>query len=244
MTDRPHPLVSIVIPAYNEAARIRPGLEQVLQYVQATGLDCEIVLVDDGSADDTADVVRRHLNGHVPFRILRQEPNQGKAAAVRRGMLEATGRFAGYVDADMSTPFEEIDAFLQALANGADVAIGSRSMSGADVQVRQPIPRAIAGKLFGAFTRLVLLPGITDSQCGFKFYRREVAQDLFTRQRLTGWAFDAELLYLAQRLGYRLAQIPVRWINDPDSKVRMLTAGPRMLLDIMRIRRLHRGEHR
>ena len=140
----------------------------------------------------------------------------------------------------MSTPFEEIDRFLQALADGEDVAIGSRSMSGSDVEIRQPLHRAIAGKLFGAFTRLVLLPGISDSQCGFKFFRREVAQDLFTRQRLTGWAFDAELLFLAQRLGYSIVQIPVRWLNDPNTKVRMLSAGPKMLADVLRIRWMHR----
>ncbi len=244
MTDRPHPLVSVVIPAYNEAARLKPGLEQILQHLRATGLDCEIILVDDGSSDRTADVVHRYLNGTVPLRVLRQDPNQGKAAAVKRGLLAADGRFVGYVDADMSTPFAEIDRFLQALADGADVAIGSRSMTGSDVQVHQPLHRAVAGKLFGAFTRLVLLPDIADSQCGFKFFRREVAQDLFTRQRLTGWAFDAELLYLARRLGYRLVQIPVRWINDPNSKVKMLTAGPKMVLDIMRLRWLHRGLRR
>jgi dolichyl-phosphate beta-glucosyltransferase len=241
MTDHPQPLVSVVIPAYNEAERIRPGLEQILQYVQATGLDCELILVDDGSSDDTAEVVRRHLNGALPLRVIRQDPNQGKAAAVKRGILAATGRFVGYADADMSTPFAEIDRFLQALADGADIAIGSRSIAGADVQVRQPLPRALAGKLFGAFTRLVLLPGINDSQCGFKFFRREVARDLFSRQRLTGWAFDAELLYLAWRLGYRVVQIPVRWMNDPNTKVKMLSAGPRMVWDVLRIRWLHRG---
>jgi glycosyltransferase involved in cell wall biosynthesis len=244
MTDPPVPLVSVVIPAYNEAARIKPGLEQILQHVAATALDCEIILVDDGSSDDTADVVRRHLNGSLPLRVLRQEPNQGKARAVRRGMLAATGRFAGYVDADMSTPFAEIDRFLQALADGADVAIGSRSMEGSDVQVRQPLQRALAGKLFGAFTRLVLLPGLHDSQCGFKFFRREVAQDLFTRQQLTGWAFDAELLFLARRLGYRVVQLPVRWINDPNTKVKMLKAGPKMVLDILKIRWRHRRVRR
>ncbi len=240
MTDHPEPLVSIVIPAYNEAARLKPGLEQILQYVRQTGLDCEVLLVDDGSSDDTAEVARRHLHGEVPLRVLRQEPNQGKATAVKRGILAARGRYVGYVDADMSTPFEEIERFLQALADGADLAIGSRALAGADVQVRQPLPRALAGKLFGALTRLLLLPGIADSQCGFKFFRREVAQDLFTRQRVTGWAFDAELLYLARRLGYRVVQIPVRWINDPHTKVKMLSAGPAMLRDLLRIPRLHR----
>jgi dolichyl-phosphate beta-glucosyltransferase len=233
-------LVSVVIPAYNEAARIAPGLEQILQHVERTGLDCEIVLVDDGSRDGTAELVRRTLEGRLPLQILRQEPNQGKAAAVKRGILAARGRFVGYADADMSTPFSEIDRFVQALSAGAEVAIGSRAMHESHLEKRQPWYRALAGRAFGAYTRLVLLPGITDSQCGFKFFRREAAQELFTRQRLSGWAFDAELLYLARRLGYRVEQIPVRWINDPNTKVNMLQAGPRMLLDVLRVRMMHR----
>ena len=234
------PLVSVVIPAYNEAERLRPGLEQILRHAAETGLDLEVVLADDGSTDGTAGVARRALAGRVPLQVVRLEPNQGKASAVTRGVLAARGRYVGFADADMSTPFVEIDRFLQALEAGADVAIGSRSMPGADVQVKQPAHRALAGKLFGLYTRLLLLPGIYDSQCGFKFFRREVARDLFPRLRLTGWAFDAELLYLAQRLGYRVAQLPVCWINDPHSKVRMLRAGLRMALDVLRIRRLHR----
>ncbi len=240
MSERREPLVSVVIPAYNEAARLRPSLEQILKHAAATGLDLEIILVDDGSSDDTAQVARRVVGDRLPLAVLRQEPNQGKAAAVRRGMLAARGRYVGFADADMSTPFAEIDRFLPVLATEADLAIGSRALADSDVQVPQPWYRALAGKAFGVFTHLVLLPGIRDSQCGFKFFRREVARDLFRRQRLTGWAFDAELLYLARRLGYRIAQIPVRWINDPQTKVSMLRAGPRMLLDVLRIRRLHR----
>jgi dolichyl-phosphate beta-glucosyltransferase len=236
--------VSVVIPAYNEATRLRPGLEQILQHVARTGLDLEVILVDDGSTDDTAEVFRRHLHEHVPCQVLRQSTNQGKARAVQRGILAAQGRYVGFSDADMSTPFSELDRFLQALGEGADLAIGSRALQGAEVAVRQPWLRASAGKLFGLYTRLLLLPSIPDSQCGFKFFRREVAQDLFSRQRLTGWAFDAELLYLARRRGYRIAQIPVRWLNDPGTKVNMLRAGFRMLGDVLRIRWSHRAVRR
>ena len=241
MTDFEQPLVSVVIPAYNEASRIARGLDEILEHAQSTGLDLEVVLVDDGSVDDTSEVVRRRLEGLLPLQILRQEPNQGKAAAVKRGILAARGRYVGYADADMSTPFAELDRFLEVLSGDADVAIGSRALRESDIQVRQPWYRALAGRAFGAFTRLVLLPGISDSQCGFKFFRREVAQDLFTRQQLSGWAFDAELLYLARRLSYRIAQIPVRWTNDPNTKVSMLRAGPRMLLDVLRVRSIHCG---
>ena len=240
MAENHQPLLSVVIPAYNEAGRIEPGLQQILEHVTATGLDCEVVLVDDGSADDTAEVVRQRLEGKLPLQVLRQEPNQGKAAAVKRGILAARGRYVGYADADMSTPFAEVDRFLAALAGEYDIAIGSRALHESQLVRRQPWYRAWAGRAFGAFTRLVLLPGISDSQCGFKFFRSEAAQDLFPRQRLSGWAFDAELLYLARRLGYRVVQIPVRWINDPNTKVSMLRAGPRMLLDVLRVRSLHR----
>lgn len=244
MSESASPLVSVVIPAYNEAERIGPGLEQILEHVERTRLDCEVILVDDGSHDHTAEVVRQRLEGRVPLTILRQEPNQGKAAAVKRGILAARGRYVGFVDADMSTPFAEIDRCLAALETSAEVAIGSRALRDSDIERRQPWYRALAGRAFGAYTRLFLLPGISDSQCGFKFFRYEVAQDLFRRQRLSGWAFDAELLYLAQRLGYQIAQIPVHWINDPNTKVSMLRAGPRMLLDVLRVRRLHRGLRR
>jgi dolichyl-phosphate beta-glucosyltransferase len=237
------PLVSVVIPAYNEAQRLRPGLEQILRHRELTGLDLEVVIVDDGSTDGTAEVASQHLQGRVPLRVLRQPENRGKAAAVRRGMLAAEGRYVGYVDADMSTPFSHIDDMLEALAT-ADLAIGSRALRDSDVIVRQPWYRSLAGRLFGWWTRTFLLPGIADSQCGFKFFHRDAAQDLFARQQLEGWAFDAEILYLARVLGYSVAQVPVRWVNDPNTKVRMLTAGPRMALDILRIRHLHRSVRR
>lgn len=232
--------LSIVIPAYNEARRIGRGIQQVADYIQQRDFDSELIVVDDGSSDDTAEIARQAAAGRLPLQILRNPTNQGKGYAVRRGMLAATGGYVGFVDADMSTPIGETDKLLAALEEGAQVAIGSRAMPGAIIDQHQPWWREKAGKLFGLFTRLVLLPGIYDSQCGFKFFTREAATEIFSRQKLHNWAFDAEVLYIARRLGYTIAQIPVHWVNDPETKVKMLSDGLQMALDVLRIRALHR----
>ena len=233
--------LSIVIPAYNEAARIGPGLEQVLDYVQQRRFSSELIIVDDGSSDDTANTVRQVVADRLPLQVLRNPTNQGKGYSVRRGMLAAIGQYVGFIDADMSTPISEADKLLGALEGGAQVAIGSRAGPDAMVEEHQPWGRETAGKLFGLFTRLVLLPGIYDSQCGFKFFARAAAGEIFSHQKLSGWAFDAELLYIARRLGYEIAQVPVRWLNDPETKVKILRDGPQMLIDVLRVRALHRN---
>ena len=232
--------LSIVIPAYNEADRIRDGVAQVIDYVTQRHFHTELIVVDDGSHDDTAEIAEQAVAERLPLTILRNATNQGKGYSVQRGILEANGQYAGFVDADMSTPISQVDRLLEALAGGADVAIGSRAVPAATIEQHQPWWRETSGKLFGLFTRLVLLPGIYDSQCGFKFFTRAAAREIFSHQKLSAWAFDAELLYLARRLGYTIAQIPVRWRNDPETKVKILRDGPRMLADILRIRALHR----
>jgi len=231
--------LSIVIPVYNEAGRIGSGLEQVIDYAGQRTFNSELIVVDDGSSDDTAEIAGQVVAKRLPLRILRNPTNQGKGYSVRRGVLAAAGRYVGFVDADMSTPISEADKLLAALEEGAEVAIGSRAVPGALVEQHQPWWREKAGKLFGLFTHLVLLPDIYDSQCGFKFFTRGAAREIFSRQKVFGWAFDAELLYIARRLGYTIAQIPVRWIDDPETKVKILRDGPRMLADILRIRALH-----
>jgi len=235
------PYLSIVIPAYNEAGRIGWSIQQIVDYTQQRDFATELIVVDDGSSDDTAKIAQQAAAGRLPPQILRNPTNQGKGYSVRRGILAATGRYVGFVDADMSTPIAEADELLAVLEEEAQVVIGSRALPDSIIQQHQPWWRENAGKLFGLFTRLVLLPGIADSQCGFKFFTREAATDIFSRQKLSGWAFDAEILYIARRLGYTIAQVPVRWMNDPETKVKMLADGLRMAIDVLRIRALHRG---
>lgn len=233
--------LSLVIPAYNEAQRLGPSLSRILEYLQTRDYTWEVIVVDDGSRDGTADVARDLLEGRAQYTVLRNDPNRGKALSVKRGLLAGQGRYLLFSDADLSTPIEESAKLLRELEGGADVAIASRQLPGAHLTVHQPWYRELAGRMFGWLNQAVLLPGIPDSQCGFKAFRREVAYELLSRQRLSGWVFDAELLYLARCLDYRIAQVPVTWVNDPASKVKMLRDGFRMAADLFRIRRLHRG---
>jgi len=241
LNDQPQqPEISVVIPAYNEAEGIQAALEQVAAYFQSREVIGEIVVVDDGSTDGMA---RLAGQASVPavVRVLVNEQNRGKGYSVRRGILSARGHYVGFADADMATPIDQLDKVRQALESGADVVIGSRALPDSQIAKHQPWWRESAGKLFGSFVRTVLLPGIADSQCGFKFFTAAAAQAIFQRQQLKGWAFDVELLYIARRLGYNIVQVPVRWIDEPHSRVRMLRDGPQVVLDVLRIRWIHRG---
>lgn len=241
MIEQPDGLyLSLIIPAYNEALRLRPSLGKIAAYLRACDFATELVLVDDGSSDGTADVARELLEGQVTYRILRNEPNRGKALSVKRGLLEGHGQVLLFSDADLSTPIEEADKLLAEIRAGADVAIASRQLPGSILTIHQPWYREIGGKVFGKLNQAVLLPGIPDSQCGFKAFTRDAAHRILEHQKLSGWAFDAELLYIARKLGLKIAQVPVTWINDPNSKVKMLTDGVKMVGDLLRVKRLHR----
>ncbi len=234
--------LSLVIPAYNEAKRIGRGLETVKAWVRQRDIRVEMIVVDDGSTDDTAETVKRIVGESIPLRVLTNEQNRGKGFSVRRGLLAGKGRIVGFCDADFSTPIEEADKLLAAInRDGYDIAIGSRAMKGSVLARRQPWYREYAGRAFSLYYRLVLIPGIVDSQCGFKFFRREAAHAIFAHQTVEGWAFDAEILFIARRLGYRIAQIPVRWVNDPDSKVKMWRDGLKMAFDVWCVRWRHRN---
>ena len=232
--------LTFVIPAYNEVGRIGAGLATLLEYTASRPFASDLILVDDNSRDGTAQYVEERVGGRLPLTILRNEPNRGKGYSVRRGMQAATGEYVMFCDADFSTPVGETDKLLDALDRGADVAIGSRGMEDSQVTTHQPKWRELPGKLFGLMVRTLALPGIRDSQCGFKFFRREAAQEIFSRVQLERWAFDVEVLYIARRLGYRIDEVPIRWINDPNTKVRLIVDGPRMVRDIMTIKRRHR----
>lgn len=238
------PYLSIVLPSYNEEERLPPSLQTIVEFLQAKHFQAkdfswEIVVVDDGSQDRTSEVAEESLAG-TPHTVLRNEPNRGKALSVKRGMMESRGQVVLFSDADLSTPIEEADPLLAAIEDGADVAIGSRQMKGSVIELRQPWYRQLGGLAFSVINRVVLLPGIPDSQCGFKAFTREAINRIFPHQQLAGWAFDAEVLFIARRLGLKIAQIPVRWINSPDTRVNMLVDGPKMVRDLFRIRWLHR----
>src|SRR5262245_10353277 len=206
--------LSIVIPAYNEARRLPATLPLAIEYAGRLSEPVEILVVDDGSADGTSHVAIR-VGQTCPFlRVLRSESNGGKGAAVRRGMLAARFEHVLFTDVDLSTPIEETAKLRAALAAGADVAIGSRWLPDSHVQVRQPWLRDVAGRTFSGIVKLLLLPGIHDSQCGFKAFRREPMREIFGRQRLNGFGFDAEILWLARHLGFRVAEVPIVWRDD------------------------------
>jgi dolichyl-phosphate beta-glucosyltransferase len=232
------PDVTIVIPAYNEQSRIGTTLVHTLDHLERHHPDGEVLVVDDGSRDDTSLIAEQVGRGRV--RVLKQLRNLGKGAAVRRGMLEARGAHVLFMDADMSTPIEELEKLLAIADQGYDVVIGSRGLPDSDIRQRQPSLRELMGRGFNVIVRAVLFGGIRDTQCGFKLFGRRAAQDIFSRLTLDGFAFDVEALMLAQRLGYTLREVPVVWYHAPNSKVSPLTDSTRMFADVLRLRLRHR----
>ncbi|HEX2501570.1 MAG TPA: dolichyl-phosphate beta-glucosyltransferase [Methylomirabilota bacterium] len=228
--------LSIVVPAYNEARRLAGTLPRVIEYARRLAEPVEVILVDDGSVDGTSDVATSIGRASGLLTVLRIDQNRGKGAAVRRGMLAARFGHVLFTDADMSTPIEETGKLRAALAGGADVAIGSRRLARSDVQVHQPWLRDLAGRTFSGLVSLLLVPGVRDSQCGFKAFHRAVAREVFGRQRLEGFGFDAEVLWLTRRLGYRVAEVPIVWRDDSRSNVRLFRDSGGMLLDLGRVR--------
>lgn len=226
-------LLSIIIPAYNEENRIPSTLKDIGSYCRKRKLHHELLVVDDGSKDRTMEVVRK---ARIPcLRLLSYGENRGKGYAVRFGMRQAKGDILLFSDADLSTPIEELDKFLP-LLDRFDVLIGSRNLTASDIQINQPLFRQIPGRVFSIFTRLLVLPGIKDSQCGFKLFTRKAAKTIFSRQRIEGFGFDMELLFIARRHGLRVKEVPIIWRNSGESKVSLLRDPFIMLLSIMKIR--------
>jgi dolichyl-phosphate beta-glucosyltransferase len=227
---------SLVVPAYNEADRLVRTLP-VMREKLGTLLperSVEIVLVDDGSADATADTARRLLDGY-PGRVISYGGNRGKGYAVIQGMLGARGAVRLFSDADLSTPLEEIPAFLAAHEAGADAVIGSRKRPGADVERHQPLIRESMGKVFTALANVLVVSGVSDFTCGFKSFTAHTAEGVFSRMTSHDWSFDVEVLWLVRRMGYRLTEVPVRWRDDPRTKVNLKRDTIRSFLGLMRL---------
>jgi dolichyl-phosphate beta-glucosyltransferase len=227
------PLLSVVIPAYNEANRIVPTIGAMAAYCSSLGFPWELIIADDGSKDNTVELIRGL--GLVNLRLLVAERNGGKGRAVQRGMLAARGEYILFADADNSTPIEELEDLLQKMTEGYDVVIGSRAAEGAQEANRSLLRRMMSGGLRGLVRGFMGL-GFSDTQCGFKLFRRRVARSLCQRQTIMGFSFDLELLYLAVRFGYQVAEEPVTWVDAPGSKVETTKEIQRFLRDLMKIR--------
>jgi glycosyltransferase involved in cell wall biosynthesis len=230
------PTHSIVIPAYNESERLATSIPHVLEFVHSHGWQAEVIVVNDGSRDDTADVVRRFAESD-PMIILVENPgNCGKGYSVRNGMLHARGAVALFADADLSSPITEADKLFAALAEGADVAIGSRWLKRELQTGRQPLIRQLYGRLFNLGLRIVLGLSYKDTQCGFKAFNRRAIDTIFPRQQIERWGFDPELLFLARKFGLKTAEVPVEWAHDHRSKINPLRDGLRMGVEVLKIR--------
>jgi glycosyltransferase involved in cell wall biosynthesis len=231
-----HPDLSIVIPAYNEELRLPATLERLAEYLPTLGLQTEVLIVDDGSRDRTAAVAQNFAGKISRLRVLSNGTNRGKGYSVRHGMLEAAGELVLFTDADLSAPIEESDKLVSALKNGYDMAIGSRALNRSLISTHESLFREFAGIIFNKIVRLVLWLPFVDTQCGFKAFRRQRCRIIFELQRIEGFGFDPELLYLARHYGLRAIEIPVRWGHSPDTKVSMLRDSFKMFIDIFVIR--------
>jgi dolichyl-phosphate beta-glucosyltransferase len=230
--------ITVVIPAYNEASRLGPGLRQAIDYLARRGLGYELLVVDDGSRDATVEVAEGFAGEGV--RVLRHERNRGKGGAVKTGLLASRGDRVLLSDADFSTPIQELEKLERRLAE-APVVVGSRAVAGAQIDQRQPFYREFMGKTFNRIIHLLGVRGVRDTQCGFKLLRGDVARQLASELTIDGFAYDVELVWLARRAGYRVEEVGVVWANSPDSRVDPVRSSLSMLRDVVLMRLRHRG---
>ena len=228
------PLLSIIIPAHNEERRLAQSLETIIEFIHAQPYQSEIIVVENGSSDRTARISQDYSDRYGEIQTL-QEPVAGKGLAVRRGMLAASGDYRFICDADLSMPIEEVNLFLPPLVPRFDVAIASREIPGA-VRYNEPYYRHLIGRAFNLLVRILTLPGLHDTQCGFKCFRAEVADELFPLQTITGWTFDVEILFIARKRGLRVIEIPINWYFNAGSRVSILRDSAVMFADLFRIR--------
>ncbi|MGQ9625398.1 MAG: dolichyl-phosphate beta-glucosyltransferase [Anaerolineae bacterium] len=229
-----HPFLSIIIPAYNEEKRLPTSLEKIIAYLQGQDYTAEVIVVNDGSQDNTSAVVRSFAASH-PFISLIDNEHRGKGYAVRTGMLAGRGEYLFLCDADLSMPIEELAKFLPPGLKGYDVAIGSREVEGAR-RYDEPFYRHLMGRVFNLVVRLLTVRGFQDTQCGFKCFGREAAKDIFSAQTMDGFGFDVEVLFIAQKRGYRIVEVPINWYHVANSRINPLRDTFRMFCDVVRVR--------
>lgn len=228
--------ISVVIPAYNEAGRIARTLQATVEYLKSRGRPFEVLVVDDGSTDNTVEVVEKLAKELPGVHCMRNPRNLGKGAAVKNGVFSARGRLIAFLDADNSTRTSDLDGLIRAVSEGASVAVGSRAHRYSVIPVKQPWRRQMAGKIFNFLCRLGLGITVSDSQCGFKLFTREAARAIFSKSTIEGFCFDVELLFLAGKLGLRVREVPVTWSDDRASRVRLGRDSLRMFLGLVTIR--------
>jgi glycosyltransferase involved in cell wall biosynthesis len=228
-----NPFLSIIIPAHNEENRLPDTLEQVFDFLKKQSFTAEVIVVENGSTDKTFEIAQGFMEQHNNLYVIQSE--RGKGAAVRRGMLEAKGAYRFMCDADLSMPVEEITKFIPPAVNNFDITIASREAKGA-VRYNEPPYRHLGGRAINFLIQLFILPGLNDTQCGFKCFSAKVADDIFALQTLNGWSFDIEMLYVARRHQYKILEIPIHWVHHPETKVNAVRDAIRMIQDIFRIR--------
>jgi glycosyltransferase involved in cell wall biosynthesis len=233
--DGSKPQLTIIVPSFNEERRLPPSLEKIAAYVNASGRRTEVLVVDDGSTDRTAEVAGSFANRIANLRVLKNGENRGKGYSVRHGMIEAKGENVLFTDADLSAPIEQADQLLDAL-DQYDVAIGSRAVDRSLITVHESLFREFAGIVFNRIVRIVLWLPFVDTQCGFKAFRRERCRIIFEQQRIERFGFDPELLYLARHHGLKSTEIPVRWAHSPATKINMLRDSILMFIDVFTVR--------
>ena len=229
------PFLSIILPVYNEEMRLPKTLAEIDDFARNQPFSVEVVVVENGSSDHTLAIAQEHAT-RLPYVRVIHEQRRGKGLAVRTGMLAAQGQYRIFCDVDFSMPVSEISRFIPPQLADSQVAIGSREAPGA-VRYGEPYYRHLSGRVFNTLVRLLALPGLQDSQCGFKCFRGDIAEEIFPLQTNTGWTFDVEVLFIARRRGYRIVEVPIPWYYNPESKIRMLRDSWRMVLDLVAIRR-------
>jgi len=230
------PSYSIVIPAYNESGRLAATLDRVLGYVRAQGWAAEVIVVNDGSNDSTAEIIRTFAAKDPSVRLIENPGNRGKGYSVRNGMLHSKGQIVLFSDADLSSPMEEASKLFRALEAGADVAIGSRWLRAETQTQRQPLHRQIFGRIFNLLLRLTLGLKFKDTQCGFKAFKQPAVRAIFPHQKIERWGFDPEVLFLARKSGFKVTEVPVAWGHSGGTRIHPLSDGSKMFLEMLRIR--------